>query len=501
MITRQKDRAGGAGSPGNGARTERRGKTVQNGTRRRLQFSALLWLGLAVATLVHAGEPLTLAEAARLARSNNPDLRGSLAGREAARQAAREATLSRLPTLELTETALRTDSPADVFGLQLMQERFSFPAFTSTDPNRPAPLENYTTEVRASLPLFTGGTLSSGIGQAARMAEAAAAVAGHTTFAVELEVARAYFGALLADRFVSLAEKARDTTARHVEKAQAYFDTGMIVESDLLQAKVQQARMEESLIRARNGAALARAGLNRAMGLAQDRRFDLAEAAAPADSSSNNSISARSTPTNSIPPDSIPTDYTASWQAAVQRRLDLRAVRAQTEASRLGVKRAQGAYWPQIGLAAKCALNDDRPFGRNGGSYTLAARVEWKVWDWGQTRARVARSRSEWAAAAESDRSAEQRIEFEVRQAWQGVEEARARIEVCRGAVGAAEKALAILDDRFQQGVARVTDVLDAETMADEARVHEAQARYDLETSIRSLYFAMGLSPIPEDKP
>jgi outer membrane protein TolC len=126
------------------------------------------------------------------------------------------------------------------------------------------------------------------------------------------------------------------------------------------------------------------------------------------------------------------------------------------------------------------------------------AMARWDVWNWGQTQARVSRSKSERAAAEEAGRAYEQQVELEVRQAWQEVEGARARLAVAEEAVARAERALAILDDRFDQGVARVTDLLDAETMLNEARARDLNARFDLDRALRTLSFATGLPPVPE---
>jgi len=425
-----------------------------------------------------SGEPLTLIRAIELARQNSPAIREAQANRDAAHSAKREAWLYHLPAIEAKEIAVRTDSPADVFGMQLMQERFSFPAFTMSDPNQPASFDNVTTELSASLPLFTGWSLESGIKQAGKMAQAADAVQAHTDRAVELGVSQAFLGCRLADRFLELAERARATTARHVEQAQAFFDVGMLVESDLLQAKVKLAEMDETVIRARNGARLARAGLARAMGLAQDRALELAEPRSFADP--------------------LPASYDDALAQAMTVRRDLQAVDRKVEAAGAGVTRARGELFPQIGLMAKYALNDDRLFGAHGSSYTVGAMASWKMWNWGQTFTRVARSKSEHRAAQEARRGYRQQIEFEVRQSWQGVEEAQARLEVGARGVEAAEKALTILEDRFGQGVARITDLLDAETMAHQARVREAQARTDLELAARTLSFAVGGSAVPE---
>ncbi len=424
---------------------------------------------------------LSLVQAVRLAREHNPMILESRADGESARQARDEARRGRLPEVAVRETAVRTNSPADVFGLRLMEQRFSFPAFVAGDPNKPEPLNNFNTQVEATLPLFTGGALSQGIRQARDAAEAAAAMEEHTAAAVDLGVSDAFLDALLADRFVELGTQARETTFRHVQKAQDFYNSGMIVESDLLEAQVQLAKMDQNLIAAKNAAVLARAGLDRAIGVDQDRSFRLEEAPAS--------------------PDTIVPDLAEALDQALRSRRDIRAVESKVQAAQAGIGRARADYWPQIGASAGYNWNDDRLFGGHGASYTLAAKAEWRVWNWGVTRARVGQSRSDYRAALESQRSYEQQVEFEVREVWQGVEEARSGHEVSLTAVRAAERALAILEDRFDHGLARMTDLLDAETMAHEARVRETQTRYDLEKSLRTLRFAIGLSPIPEVQP
>jgi outer membrane protein TolC len=144
-------------------------------------------------------------------------------------------------------------------------------------------------------------------------------------------------------------------------------------------------------------------------------------------------------------------------------------------------------------------LNDDYLFGSNGESYALMAVATWNAWGWGQTKARVSAARSHELAARQLQRGHMQQIEFEVREAWHGVEEARARILVAAGAVAYAEKALAILEDRFEQGVARITDLLDAETTLDDARLQLDPV--STQRATRTLDFAVGLSPVPEALP
>jgi outer membrane protein len=463
---------GAAASP-----AKRRGNRPGSRRRRGAPFLAiaLAWMLVPHAS---AAEPLSLTAAVGLSLENSPQVLGSRAQAATARAGRQQVRGMGLPALEIREVGLRTNSPADAFGLQLMQERFSFPAFTTSDPNDPAPINNFATEFQATMPLFTGGKLHAARRAAGRLVTAADDMTAHTEAAIALETAKAYMNVLLADDFVALARRARETTAKHVTQAQDYFDAGMLVESDLLQAQVQLARMDENLITAENNAQLARAGLNRVMGVDQGRVFEL------------------ETPMPEMPAVTVPLD--SALARALATRRDLVAVATKTAAAQDDVSRASGDYWPEIGVLAKYALNDDRLFGTHGDSYTVMGMARWTPWNWGETQGRVGQARGQHAAAVQAERAYRDQVEFEVRQAWQAVAESRARAESAERAAVAAERAMRILEDRFSQGVARVTELLDAETLAHEARVREAQARFDLQRALRTISFATGQNPVPE---
>lgn len=438
----------------------------------------LLALGVSPA---NAGDPpmnLTLEAAVRAARQSSPALAGATAGAEAARAGASGAKAMRWPRLEGRETAIRTNGPADVFGLELTQERFSFPAFTQSDPNDPDPLTHWSSELELSMPLFTGGKLSSGIAQAEAMARAARDGRVHAERALDLAVSEGYLGLLLAKEAVGLAEKAVATTEKHVEQAQSYFDAGMLIESDLLSAKVQLARMRDARIESESRVTLARAGLSRAIGRALPDSL-LLEEPAPL-------------------PDSLPTSFAGARQIAGERRTDLAASQAQLQAAQAAVKGARAGYLPSLGVSGRWTLGDDRPFGSHGSSYTVAAQAKWTLWDWGMTHADVTRQRAQEEVARSMRDAVGQGIDFELRAAWERLGSARARRATADEAVLAAERALAILDDRWKVGATRVTDLLDMETSLYESRVRALEARFAEQSAARGLLFSAGLPPVPE---
>jgi outer membrane protein TolC len=78
---------------------------------------------------------------------------------------------------------------------------------------------------------------------------------------------------LLAAKQLEVAEQA-DETAKSTMDDQDGSDGGLVVESDLLSAKVRLASREQELIRARNNLELARAQRNTAMGVAVDVAYE-----------------------------------------------------------------------------------------------------------------------------------------------------------------------------------------------------------------------------------
>jgi outer membrane protein TolC len=433
---------------------------------------------LIAAAAVDSAGMLTLPAAVETALRTSPAVLQSQAQRDEAGAARGEARALRLPHVQIREVGVRTDAPADAFGLTLMQERFSLAEFSASDPNQPDPVNNFATEFEATWPIFVGGRVMAGIHQANDMAAAADAGYSHMRESVALATASAYMDAVLAERSVEVARRAHETTARHVSQAQDFFDTGMIVESDLLLARVQLAHMEENVIAAENGARIARARLFQWMGVDQASTYTLDPEVGDMDA-----------------PAPTAGDAVAG---ALQRRNDVHAADARLRAAQSAIGGARGGYWPELALVARYSLNDDRVFGSNGESYALMAVARWNVLDWGQTRSQVGGAKARFVEAEQARRAQVQAVEFEVRQASFMAEEAKKRHDVALGAVGQAERALHIVEDRFAQGVVRISDVLDAETALDDARVRELNARFDAQRSLRTLAFATGLPPVPE---
>ena len=234
--------------------------------------------------------PLTLQQAVTIALEKNPLRKAALAD---ARVSSAEVRLARsrfLPQVSFSETATRSNDPVYVFGSKLRQQRFTQADFALNVLNRPLPFGNFGTRFSGNWNLFDSFATWHGINRAQQMSDTTARELDRTQQEITFRVISSYYQALLASKELQLSEQATITAQSIVDESQARFDTGLVVESDLLNAKVRLAGRQQELIRAKNDLDLARAQLNLAMGVPDDSSFALSEA-----------LAERSLPTSALP--------------------------------------------------------------------------------------------------------------------------------------------------------------------------------------------------------
>ena len=430
----------------------------------------VLWLAAAPSM---GGERLTLLEAMQRGRENAHEVGAAKARAEAGGERVRQARGFRLPALHLEENFIRTDSPAEVFALELNQERFSFAEFTASDPNHPSPLNTAVTRAELTLPLYTGGELSTRVGQAEAGAKAANDSATWAGNQSAFGAAQAYVAVSQAQEYAGLLEESRKTIQAHVELARNYVEQGMLVRSELLRAEVEMARIEDMLAQARGNARIAAANLAFRVGADQSSEWQLATLAFPA----------------------APRDDLAGWLASASGRPDLAAARSLVHAGELEVSTRRAAFLPRVGIVARGDLVDDHVFGHHGESTAIMAQASLNLFAGGSDRAAI--RVAEWDAKAGQEDVARfgEGVQLEVRQAWEEAATARARQATAARAVNAAREAERIVSERFSTGVVKMLDLLDAATARREAETRELVARAEANTAVLRLALVAGRRP------
>lgn len=434
---------------------------------RRMVSLVLLMLGLG---RLSAPEPLSLRATLELARKNAGEPRAARERAQAAAERVKQARGFRLPSVSLQEVFTRTDSPAEAFALKLNQQRFSFADFMTSDPNRPDPLNTAITRLEAAVPLFTGGELSGRIAQAELAASAADRQARWAAEQAALAAGEAYVMLEQAREYVALLEKARDTVAAHVSLAEAYAAQGMLVQSEVLRARVELSRLDDLVTEAKGRARVAEANLAFRLGQPSGSAWELEPLP---------------------PPAPLASDY-EEWAAAADARPDLVAARELLAAGEREERVRKAAFLPRVGVMARADWVDDRLFGTHGSSTAVMAVASLNLFAGGSDRAAVAAARHEARAGREDVARFAEGVRLEVRQAYEEAVTARQRYATARQAVAAALEAERITGERFRAGVVKMLDLLDAATARREAETRELVARADAQLALMRLAVRAG---------
>lgn len=437
-------------------------------------LSPFKWLVAALLPLLtQAQTPLSIQQAMHDAAAGHPELKAAEARAQAAHAQWRQTIGYHLPALDVSEAFIRTGNPAEAFALQLNQERFSMAEFgnPANDPNNPELLNTYMTRVSATLPVFTGGMLYARSQQAGHLAKAADLELTRSRDQVTLKAASAWLDLRKAREYRDLMQHALATAEAHQQKAKEYFDQGMLAPSDILRAEVFVAEIKEYAARAAEQEQLALAALNFQRGHPQAEPVELAE----------------------LDDDAVRADDTLlTVERALAQRPDLRAAREKLKAAEGEITVSRSTFLPQIGLAAHFDRYDDKLLGDHGTSWAIMGQATLNVFHGGADRNAWKKAALDAQAGAQDLRHFAEGLELEVRQALAALTSATQRLHAAQTAQHSSRENLRVIEARYAQGAAPMTDLLDAQTSLRELDVRELTARYDKQLALYTLRVATG---------
>lgn len=421
---------------------------------------------LAVVMLsVPAVQAATVNDCIAAALRNSPDVRAASERVQAARAAIKEAQSAYYPMIGSSVTYARTDNPPQAFMMMLNQRNVSM----QSDFNNPPDTDNLALGLGAKYRLFDFGRR----GLDGELAHGGAEVSRFVLQGLQNDlihqVTRGYYSALQAAAFVAVREESVKTLDEALRVANERLKAGGTVKTDVLNLEVQLAQAKEDLIRARNGVKLALAALNTALGTnlvtasTMDAKVEL--------------------PANR-PPENVDL-------SAVQNRPELQAARKGAEIQSAAVRKALRQYMPTVNAFGSLDWNSDvsSDFER---SYVVGIAAELDIFDGFRRSAAVAGARAQQrVAAAETDKAADN-LRLDLTAASIQAEEAWDRLDVARKSIESAEEALRITQQRYQQGVADLPELLTAQVGLTGMRTRNAAALYDCLIALSNLERAKG---------
>jgi outer membrane protein len=388
------------------------------------------------------------------------------AGAEAGVAAARGA---RRPRVSFDLNAARSNDPLSVFGFRLSQRAATFRDFgladyagtgsldkASGDLNYPGYSVNYDTGLAFTVPLYSGQERARLRGAEAQL-EASRHREALTREQLTFDVLRTYQGVFAARGIATAARQARVAAEHYLKTAQQQRAQDIALTSDVLTARAHLAGSRADEQAARAAVADAEEAFRVAIGAERDG------ALVPA------------APVSLPKPAGTLADLVAQ---ALRSNRALEASRAQLDVHRAGVDTARARARPRVDLTLRRDWNSDVP-ALSAPSNTLLASVTWNLFTSGAQQAAVRQAESAERAATAALQAAEDRLRLDVARRYRGLDTADAKVEASEEARQEAEEAARLVGLRYEQGIAKLNDVLAAQARLDKARAGAVQARYD----------------------
>ncbi len=416
---------------------------------------------------------LSIEDALKEGLEHSKELKASRSVRESAEARAAEVSTALLPQLKM-EASYRRLSEVDPFEVTLPTSQNSFVI-------SPSIVNNYSLRVGVQQPLFTGFRLRSNTRAAEYLAEAAAMDYQSDESNVELQVQSAYwllYQARETHRFIR--ENVRRTTA-HLEDTERLVTAGLATRNDYLKIEVQLGSGKLAEIDATNDVRVAMMNLNKLLGRALNT--ELIPGTMPGHR-----------PGRELAGE---TEIGEMVSHAKNSRSEVLAFNSRLQANEATITAAQGSWWPQIFLSGNWYYSKPNPRylptrDEFLNTWDVGVVLQFDLWNWGATSFQVEQAKAQLNRTQAYSDLLKTNIEVEVTQSQLRLQQSEHKIEVAEKAVQSAEENARSINDKYKNGLATSSDVVDAEVALLQSQTSLSGALVEHQLSLARLKKAVG---------
>jgi outer membrane protein TolC len=300
--------------------------------------------------------------------------------------------------------------------------------------------------------------------------EAASSESAFAESSLTKAVTEAFLGSLLAGRAAEVMTETVGTAEAHLRQVEAMHGQGLILDSDLLRMRVFVSDMRQQKAAREADARVARAYLAYALGY--DGEVEPV-----------GELSGEQTAPSPLLEEAL--------EAALLGREDLRAAEIQSRQSSEGVKMARADYLPQVGAMAAYE-QDTENWSGHGDNWMVGVQLRLPLFDGGARSGRLLTARAREFQAQQALLDLKRKVRVDVKEAWLRSEAASERVAVSSESEAQARENLRIVELRYKEGMATITDLLDADTALTASALQRAQAVHDERVARARLQWAMG---------
>ncbi|SIR58706.1 TolC family protein [Chryseobacterium sp. RU33C] len=323
-----------------------------------------------------------------------------------------------------------------------------------------------------SVPIYSGGRIKYGIQSAKYLVEASKLSTENDKIAIAYNVAQAYNNLFKANQSIKVFEENLAASQKRDETFLKMENNGLIARNDRLKANLQTSNIELQLLEAKNNYNIANINMDLLLGLPETTEITVDE----------NYIEEGS--------DVKPVDFYVT--EARENRKDLQALAQQRKAAELGSKAAKAENLPSIAFTGGYVAADIPKFLTVYNAINVGIGVSYNLSNLWKENSSLRQSQAREKQLAATDELLNDNIKLDVNREYQNTDYSKKRIAVFEKSAEQANENYRITKNKYDNGLATMTELLDADAAQIAANVGVINAKADAALAYRKLLQTTG---------
>ncbi|MBV8325699.1 TolC family protein [Chryseobacterium sp.] len=323
-----------------------------------------------------------------------------------------------------------------------------------------------------SVPIYSGGRIKYGIQSAKYLVEASKLSTENDKIAIAYNVAQAYNNLFKANQSIKVFEENLAASQKRDETFLKMENNGLIARNDRLKANLQTSNIELQLLEAKNNYNIANINMDLLLGLPETTELEV----------DPNYIEEGS--------DVKPVDFYVS--EARENRKDLQALAQQRKAAELGSKAAKAENLPSVAFTGGYIAADIPKFLTVYNAVNVGVGISYNLSNIWKENSSLKQSQAREKQLAATDELLNDNIKLDVNREYQNTDYSKKRIVVFEKSAEQANENYRITKNKYDNGLATMTELLDADAAQISANVGVINAKADAALAYRKLLQTTG---------
>lgn len=370
-----------------------------------------------------------------------------------------------LPNIKASYTGISTNNPLMAFGSKLNQERVTMEDFNPANLNNPKNIFNFATKLEVQQPIYNKDAVYMKKAGEVKV-EVLKLKQERTREYLKFELNKAYMQLQMAYKNLEVLEGARKTVLANMKVIDNYFKNSMIQKSDVLDMNVRVAEIDSQIRFAKSN-----------VQNASDYLFYLLD----------------ESPENKVMEPVEKLEYQEGLLALdpvlSNDRKDLQAFRKSLESYDYLVKSSEAKFLPRLNAFGSFELYDNKPYQFNANGYLVGVELSWNIFDGMKAKSEITKYKADLVKSETEVTQYQKQSALELTKAFRQVADADLKVKLSKQAWEQTAEAYRIRKNRYEQGLEKASDVLNAETLMSKKELEYHQSVLEYNTALEYYKF------------